>query len=169
MSLHHEPSAHRPDAEPAAPAPGPEIRELTRGDCEAVLRRNTVGRVAFAQERRVEIRPIHFVYEDRWVYGRTSPGGKVDAWRHSRWVAFEVDEVRGLFEWTSVVVHGGLYLLDPGASDADASAWERAVRVLRRLVADAGTAHDPTPRRSVVFRIHVDELTGRAATPPRDA
>ena len=150
---------------PVAPATGPVIRVLDRAECEAVLRRHTVGRIAFAFERRIEILPIHFVHDDGWLYGRTSPGDKIDMWRHSRWVAFEVDEVRGLFDWTSVVAHGALYPLSPESSPADASAWERAVQLLRRLVADTGTAHDPVPERTVVFRIHADDMTGRRATP----
>ena len=149
---------------PLAPAAGPTIRELTRAEAEALLRRHVVGRLAFAFDRRVEIRPIHFVYEDGWLYGRTTPSDKIDMWRHSRWVAFEVDEVRGLFDWTSVVVHGGLYLVTPEGT-ADAGTWERAVQVLRRLVPEAGTAHDPVPERTIVFRIHADEVTGRSATP----
>ena len=158
--------AATPADAPLARAAGPTIRELSREECEAVLRRHVVGRVAFAFDRRVEILPIHFVFEDGWLYGRTSPGGKIDMWRHSRWVAFEVDEVRGVFDWTSVVVHGGLYLLSPDSTEADASAWERAVAVLRRVVPEAGSAHDPVPGRTMVFRIHADELTGRSATPP---
>lgn len=154
---------------PVTAAAAPTIRVLGRDECEAVLHRHTVGRIAFAFERRVEILPIHFVYDAGWLYGRTSPGDKLDVWRHSRWVAFEVDEVRGLFDWTSVVVHGGLYLLSPDTTAADASAWERAVSLLRRLGPEAGTAHDPVPHRAIVFRIHADELSGRTATPPSAA
>ncbi|HEU4630484.1 MAG TPA: pyridoxamine 5'-phosphate oxidase family protein [Gemmatimonadaceae bacterium] len=151
---------------PVAPAAGPTIRPLTRAECEALLRRNHVGRIAFAFERRVEILPIHYVYADGWLYGRTSPGSKTEMWRHSRWVAFEVDEVRAIFDWASVVVHGGLYLLSPAETATGAAEWERAVTLLRRLVPDTGSAHDPVPHRSIVFRIHADELDGRRAVPP---
>lgn len=158
--------AARGQAQPVVPAAGPEIRDLARDACEAVLRRNHVGRVAFAFERRVEILPIHYVYDDGWVYGRTSPGSKIGMWRHSRWVAFEVDEVRALFDWTSVVVHGGLYLLQPDAPAAEVTAWERAMTLLQRVVPETGGPHDPVPYRSIVFRIHADEMDGRAASPP---
>ncbi len=154
----------RTDA-PATRAAGPTVRVLSPEECEAMLRRHVVGRIAFAFDRRVEILPIHFVYDEGWLYGRTSPGDKIDMWRHSPWVAFEVDEVRGVFEWTSVVVHGALYLLSAEGTTAGASAWKRAVELLRRVVPGSGTAHDPVPGRTIVFRIHADELTGRSATP----
>lgn len=154
-----------PDAANDTPSAAPEIRDLSREECEAVLLRNVVGRVAFAFDRRVEILPIHYVYEDGWLYGRTSPGSKIDMWRHSQWVAFEVDEVRAFFDWTSVVVHGGLYLLRPDGPEMEASAWEQAVVLLRRIVPETGSLHDPVPHRTIVFRIHADELNGRAASP----
>ena len=168
--------AHRDDAgeaprglagrgSPVVPAAGPVIRPLGREECEAVLRRNVVGRIAFAFGALVDIVPIHYVYEDGWLYARTSPGHKLETWKHSHWVAFEVDEVRALFDWTSVVAHGGLYPLDPGEPGTSAAAWEHAVTLLRRIVPATATAHDPFPARTVVLRIHAAELTGRTASP----
>ena len=152
-------------ATPTVPAAGPRIRILDPVECRRVLDRNVVGRIAFAFARRVELLPIHYVHDDGWLYGRTTPGEKLGMWQHSRWVAFEVDEIRGLFDWTSVVVHGGLYPLSPDAPH-EAATWEHAVSVLRRLVPGTGSVHDPVPFRSQLFRIHVDELTGREASPP---
>jgi nitroimidazol reductase NimA-like FMN-containing flavoprotein (pyridoxamine 5'-phosphate oxidase superfamily) len=150
---------------PTAPAPGPRIRALDLEECRRVLDRNVVGRLAFAFQRRVEILPIHYVHDDGWLYGRTAPGDKLRTWEHSRWVAFEVDEVRALFDWTSVVVHGGLYLISADAPH-EAALRERAVAVLRRLVPEAGSPHDPVAFRSQLFRIHVDAMSGREALPP---
>jgi nitroimidazol reductase NimA-like FMN-containing flavoprotein (pyridoxamine 5'-phosphate oxidase superfamily) len=45
-----------------------EIREL--------LTRNHVGRLAFSFHDRVDIRPIHYIYHDNWLYGRTSQSDK---------------------------------------------------------------------------------------------
>ena len=152
-------------ADPLHPAPGPRIRPLSPAECEAVLRRHQVGRLAYAFGGRVDILPLHFVYDDGWLYARTSPGHKLETWQHSHWVALEVDEVRALFDWTSVVVHGGLYVLRPDGPAGAAATWEHAVDVLRRLVPDTGTAYDPVPWRSTVLRMHADEITGRTATP----
>jgi hypothetical protein len=154
----------KPDA-PLVHAPGPTIRTLSPRECHAVLARHTVARVAYAFERHVDIVPVHVVYEDGWLYGRTSDGAKLQAWRHSHWVAAEVDEVRGLFDWVSVVVRGGVYVLRPDAGDDEAAAWEHAVDVLRRLVPETGTVYDPVPHRTAIFRIHVDDVTGRQASP----
>lgn len=154
-------------APPMAPAPGPNIRALTGAECEALLDRHSVGRIAYAMGRHVDIVPIHYVRDGSWLYGRTSPGGKVDAWQHSHWIAFEVDEVRDMFDWASVVVHGGLYILSPAGPDTDDELVEHATRVLRRLIPDTAKTGDPVPWRSVIFRIHLDEVQGRTAEPLR--
>jgi hypothetical protein len=39
------------------------------------------------------------------------------------------------------------------------------VAIVRRLVPEAFTTDDPLPERAILFRIHVDEITGRAASP----
>ena len=43
-------------------------------------------------------------------------------------------------------------------------AWQHAVALLRRLVPATARAADPVPFRSVLLRIHLDEVTGREAS-----
>ncbi len=142
---------------------GPRFRKLGATESRALLRRNHVGRMAFSFRNRVDILPIHYVYANGWVNGRTSLGAKLVTIAHSRWVAFEVDEIEGLFDWRSVVVHGGVYLLRPDGSPAEVAARLRAIKLLQRLIPRTMTGEDPVPFRNIVFRIHVDEISGRAA------
>jgi len=144
--------------------PQPLIRELDRAACEALLARHSVGRVAFTHRNRVDIEPLHYVFMDGWIYGRTSPGPKIDAVAHQHHVAFEVDEVSGPFDWRSVVVHGGWYRMEM-APPAELVSWERGVDALRALVPGTLTKDDPVPFRTVVFRIHAAEVTGRECLP----
>ena len=146
-------------------AAAPVIRVLEREECEAILARNAVGRLAYSYRDRVDIVPIHFVYDGGWLYGRTSPGSKLEPIAHNHWVAFEVDEVEGIFAWRSVVVRGGLYVLHADGPEREQVAWERALDLMRGLVPQAGTAADPVPDRTVLFRVHADEMTGRESTP----
>ena len=55
---------------------------------------------------RVDIEPLHYVYEAPWMFGRTSTGAKLLTLSHNQWCAFETDDVRGMFDWESVVVKG---------------------------------------------------------------
>lgn len=146
------------------PTPRPRFRELSADECGEILRRHHVGRLAFAHKDRVDIEPIHYVSDDQWLYGRTQPGTKLEILTHNRWVAFEVDEVDALFDWRSVVVKGGFYILRPEGSDQERALYDHGVAVLRRLVPETLTPADPLPERAIIFRIHADEVTGRAAS-----
>lgn len=147
----------------------PTIRALDRPECEAILARNHVGRIAYAWENHVDIEPLHYVYDDGWLYGRTSHGAKIQATGTTWWpVAFEVDEVEGLFQWRSVVVHGGFYTLDPERADWEREEWRRGVELLRRLIPETLAEGDPVAFRTVVFRMAVQEVTGREAMESTD-
>ena len=145
--------------------PASAIRELTREECEALLAKNHVGRIGFSYRDHVDIEPISYVYDDGWLYGRTGQGTKLRTLAHNRWVAFETDEIDAMTDWRSVVVKGALYLLEPGGAHAET--YAKAVEVLRSLNPLAFGAQDPTPERTIVFRIHADQVTGRSLGPHR--
>ena len=140
------------------------VHDLDRPAIDAILARNRVGRIAFSHRDRVDIEPIHYVYDAGWVYARTSHGTKLATVARNRWVAFEVDEVDSLYEWRSVVAHGAVYVIEHDDSPSSREMWTHAVKLLRRLIPETLTARDPTPERDVLFRIPVQEVTGRSAT-----
>jgi hypothetical protein len=140
----------------------PRFRTLDEAESRAVLARHHVGRLAFARHERVDIEPISYVLSDDWLYCRTSPGSKLLTLAHNPWVAFEVDEVEGPFDWRSVVIHGTAYFLLPDIQGDPA--YAAAVEHLRSIDPRALTDEDLVPHRSVLFRIHINERTARAAS-----
>ena len=143
----------------------PRFRRLTAAECRALIRRNAVGRLAFLNHKEVDIEPIHYVFDGRWLFGRTSEGSKLHALGHFPYVAFEVDEVRGLFDWRSVVAHGTYYVArDDTTSEADRRTFQRARKLLRTLIPETLGAGDPVPFREVVFGIYIGRLEGRGAS-----
>ena len=73
-----------------------------------------------------------------------------------------MDEVHALFDWTSVVVKGSFYLLDPEASTP--GLYGRALDLLMSLIPETFSPDDPVPHRTILFGIYVQEITGRSAT-----
>jgi nitroimidazol reductase NimA-like FMN-containing flavoprotein (pyridoxamine 5'-phosphate oxidase superfamily) len=144
--------------------PGPAFRPLTEDEIHDVLTRNHVGRIAYARVDRLDIVPIHYVYSEGWLYSRTTRGEKLEAALQCWPIAFQVDEIADLFDWRSVVVHGGLYTLSAEDGGWLRGEWGRAVAALRTLIPETFTAGDPTPSRDVVFRIAVQDATGQSAT-----
>lgn len=142
----------------------PQFRELDRSECERILREHRVGRLAFTLHDRVDIEPISYAYDDGWLYCRSAPGTKIDVLARHPWVAFEVDEVSGPFDWRSVVVKGTAYFVEPDGTPEQREAYRRAVNALRKIAPSAFTEADPTPQRALIFRIHVNEVRGRSAS-----
>lgn len=143
----------------------PEFRNLDRSEIDQILTRTRVGRLAFSREGRVDIRPVHYIYDGGWIYGRTSAGSMLgalgDEWHP---VAFEVDEVEGLFDWRSVVIHGGFHPLHRDGAHWRQAEWMRALGLLRQLLPETLRQDDPVPQRDVLFRIAVQTVNGRAAS-----
>jgi nitroimidazol reductase NimA-like FMN-containing flavoprotein (pyridoxamine 5'-phosphate oxidase superfamily) len=144
----------------------PRIRALSREECEQILARNHVGRLAFAWKNHVDIEPLHYVFDGEWLYGRTSWGTKLVVTGEQWWpVAFEVDEVEGLFQWRSVVVHGGFHAIPEEGPEWQEAARSKGLELLRTLLPETLTPDDPVPHRRVLFRISLQEVEGREATP----
>lgn len=141
----------------------PTFRDLTPDEARALLERSSVGRLAFTRHDRVDIEPIGYVADGEWIFGRTSKGTKLSTLLHHPWCAFETDEVRSMFEWSSVVVKGTFYLLEPEIGSPDT--YRRAERLLRRFVPGTFEEHDPAPHRDIVFGIFIHEMTGRESRP----
>lgn len=142
----------------------PSYRTLSRAEIDELLARHNVGRIAYAFRDRVDIEPINYVYQDGWIYLRTAPGSKLNTLARHPWVAFEVDEVDGTFDWRSVVVHSTAYELTPGGTEAQHASYAKAVEVLRSLIPETFTVEDPAPARTVIIRMKVDEVSGRASS-----
>jgi Predicted flavin-nucleotide-binding protein len=138
----------------------PQFHDLDRDECIAILDRNHIGRIAYSFRDRVDITTISYVYDDVWLYVRTEVGDKLVTMAHNRWVAFEVGEIDGIFDWRTVVVRGGIYVLD---ATEHAAEHHRAVKLLRTLIPETFRDGDPAPFRDVVLRIHLDDVSGRAA------
>lgn len=160
-----EPPRDGPDVKRmlAARAADVTFRELPRAEIEAMLLRNRVGRLAFSLHDRVDIQPIHYIYERGWLYGRTSEGDKLSTLKHNQWIAFEVDEVTDIFDWRSLVIHGSFWIIHPRGSPRAEELWARAAELVSKIVPGALTESDPVAFRQTLFRIAVGDVRGREA------
>ena len=148
------------------PSNKPTIRQLTGDEAQVLLVANRVGRIAYSFQDRVDIEPIHYVYDSPWIFGRTSPGAKLLTLSQNQWCAFETDTVRGTFDWESVVVKGPF---SPYGTPTATWDYDRALRGLRLIEPATFTVDDPTPGRNVVFGIHATEISGRCSVSIVDA
>ena len=139
--------------------PPPIESPLSIDDAQAVLTRQTVGRLAYAFGDHVDIAPIHYVYDDGWLYGRTGSGSKLAVLARRPQCALEVTEPVDDGATDCVVVRGTFHLLDPEVAAGDA--YDRAVALVRARVRQALAVGDPVPQRALLFRIRVEAISGR--------
>jgi nitroimidazol reductase NimA-like FMN-containing flavoprotein (pyridoxamine 5'-phosphate oxidase superfamily) len=142
------------------------LSSLTPRECETLLTRNLVGRIAFAARGHVDIVPISYVFIDGWLYARADAPMRI-AINRNRWVAVEVAEVHDVRRWESVVVRGACHPVhDTGSAMTDAVA-ARGVEMLRAKVPPITAADIDSAGPSMVYRIHADHVTGLRAAPIR--
>jgi len=142
----------------------PTFRDLSEDEATELLARNHIGRIAYSFHDRVDIEPLSYVFADGAIYLRTAPGSKLETLAHSPWVAFEVDEVEGPFDWRSVVAHGTVYVLQDGGGEIARETYRVALGRIRQLVPMALTPRDPTPTRQVIIKLHLTDMRGRSAS-----
>lgn len=142
----------------------PIFSALTSSECWTVLSTHHVGRLAFLNEKLVDIEPVNYTAETGWLFMRSAEGAKLEALAHTPYVAFEVDDIKGPFEWESVVARGTIYLMADDGRYVDHATVDRAVSALRSFSPAALTDEDPTPFRRTVYGLHVDVLSGRRAS-----
>jgi nitroimidazol reductase NimA-like FMN-containing flavoprotein (pyridoxamine 5'-phosphate oxidase superfamily) len=128
------------------------LLRLDEDECRALLRTQTLGRVACMHGNVMLVLPVYYAMLDRDVVFRTAPGAKLDAAILNLRVAFEVDHAA---EGWSVLVTGRAEEL-------------REQRHIDDARAALGDSWAPDSRERLV-RIHTDRLTGRRIAHPRKA
>ena len=138
-------------------------RSLTPDESESLLNRHHVGRLAASFDGRHSLTLVNYAYADHWIYLRIETGARRTTIEHQPWVAFEVDEVDGIYDWRTVTVNGPVQFL---SDDTHSSAWRdfhTAVQLIRSIVPRARTSQDPMPEREHLLRIYADSLIGSEA------
>ena len=138
-------------------------RQLDSAAMTDLLARHHVGRMAFSLHDRISIVLVNYAYSAGWIYARMEAGSELITVLHNRWVAFEADEVDGLYDWRTVTVNGSVQFVSDGATAHEAREFRVAAELIQSLVPSVLTAADPMPNRVQVFRIHIDKLVGMEA------
>lgn len=138
--------------------------ELRKDVCEALLARNTVGRLGCYSltDKQVYIVPVSYDFHDESIVFGSISGEKIDYLReHPQGVCFEVDEIDDALHWSSVVIQGEFEELKGAARRAELkAALRRAERGPMHWIFDADVPEKA--RNSIVIgAIRIREMSGR--------
>jgi nitroimidazol reductase NimA-like FMN-containing flavoprotein (pyridoxamine 5'-phosphate oxidase superfamily) len=144
------------------------IGTLAPGQIEQLLHEQVIGRIGCHASGRTYVVPTTYAYIDGAIICHTGDGLKVRMMRENPEVCFEIEDLRHLPKWSSVIAFGRYEEL----------AGEEAYRAWEQLTARLG-ASPPAPaampyegagateavtreaRPHVVFRIKLADKTGR--------
>lgn len=82
------------------------IGELSHIEIEEVLKHQIVGRIGCHAGDMTYVVPISYAYDSTYIYGRTKEGMKITLMRKNANVCFEVDEMKDMANWKSVIAWG---------------------------------------------------------------
>lgn len=144
------------------------IHKLTAAECEEVLSRVRIGRLACARANQPYVVPITFYYAPsfRCLYSFSTRGQKIEWMRQNPKVCLEADDVIDRLNWLSVVVLGRYEEIPKNIPPS--AEMHRAREILQARPTfwlpgaaklDDGTEHST----AVFFRVTVESISGRRA------
>jgi hypothetical protein len=146
------------------------LREMGRQECQELLVRSGFGRLACTRDNQPYIVPIYFAFEPGRLYGFATMGQKIEWMRSNPLVCLEVDEVRNHVDWASVVVTGRYEEFPDSPEYSTRREQAQTLLEKRTLWWQTGFAAAQTRGKfdrdiPVFFCIHIDEMSGRRASP----
>ena len=141
------------------------IHDMTRQASIDLLARMRLGRLACAHQGQPYIIPIHYAYDDNYIYSFSTLGQKIAWMRANPLVCMEVDELDSPQDWATVIVSGKYEEL-PDTSEYEAHR-KRAHGLLQKQTVWWEPGYVKTvlgekmrPMEPLYFRIHIDQISG---------
>ena len=142
--------------------------ELNDSEIKWMLSRYFIGRIGCHANGKTYVVPISYAFDGAYIYCHTQEGMKLNMMRENPEVCFEVDAMENRVIWKSIIVWGRFEEI------ADPVERSNALRVLlnrvfpfiiskkMKLGADWPFPPDDLNNiKGVVFRIRIEEMTGR--------
>lgn len=136
-------------------------RDLNEAEASELIGAGRIGHLGCIVKGEPYVVPINYLSEDGVIYSHSLPGRKIRALRVHPRACLQVEQIDDDFHWRSAIAFG----LFGEVHDEP----ERA-HVLRKLLerfplltpVESRDAEDAGPSEVVVFRIHIDRVTGVA-------
>ena len=141
---------------------------LDSNEIEEVLHKQIVGRIGCHARDTTYVVPISYAYDGKYIYGHTREGMKIELMRINPAVCFEVEDIKDMANWKSVLAWGEYEELTD--NEERKKGLEVLVNRLLPIISSETTHLTPhwpfTPKdistiTGIVFRIALQTRTGR--------
>jgi nitroimidazol reductase NimA-like FMN-containing flavoprotein (pyridoxamine 5'-phosphate oxidase superfamily) len=145
------------------------LGSLSDSEVEALLRANVVGRIGCRYNDSMLIVPVTYAYDGTYVIGHTVEGLKIDLLRKNPECCFEVDSMKSLSNWQSVIAMG---TFEEVSGEIAAAALKMLLARLdsmptsetsqpQRMGLSSATRAQTQTNNPIIYRIRLKEVTGR--------
>lgn len=151
------------------------ITKLDAAQIDRVLYSECFGRLGCHSRERTYVVPMTYVYDGTSIISHTGTGLKVSMMRQNPRVCFEVERVNEDGSWQSAIVQGHFeelhgeearIALEQLLTHLDALEEWRGVAVTHGAGRFGPQREEGASHPEIVFRIRLDEKTGRSENPP---
>jgi nitroimidazol reductase NimA-like FMN-containing flavoprotein (pyridoxamine 5'-phosphate oxidase superfamily) len=146
------------------------IGKLSLQEIDEVLYESKLGRIGCSDGTKTYIVPISFVYDGKFIVAHSVDGMKIRMMRANPNVCFEVEEVKNHVNWKTVIAWGrfeeitneleryeGMKLFVDRMMKLKISATAQPPEISEMRV----HPHQPGSVRPIIYRIRIEEKTGR--------
>lgn len=145
------------------------LGELSAREIEDILKSSVVGRIGCCAQQKMYVVPVTYIYDGEYIIGNTVEGMKINLLRQNPECCFEVDIVKDLANWQSVIAWGTFEELK---GDEAEKSLQKLLSKLEPLV-PGETSHPqrmgPSSseristygKNPIIYRIRLTEKSGR--------
>ena len=135
-----------------------------------ILQSNILGRIGCYDGSRIYVVPVNYVFDGKYIIAHSVVGMKIQIMRKNPQVCFEVDVMKSMTHWKSVIVWGQYQELN-NERERYAAMKLFVERTMHMKISETAIppelsenrVHPRSPGniRPVVYRIVIEEITGR--------
>ena len=147
------------------------IRQLSSAEIDEFLSKQFVGRIGCYDENEIYVVPISYAFENNAIYCHSLEGKKMQMMRKNPKVCFQVDELKDMGDWKSVIAWGDFKELsdEQEKSRALKILLERHLPFISSITTHLGdtwpfssdTSNELNKIPGIVFRISINKSTGK--------
>lgn len=146
------------------------IYNLEESECNKLLNSKYIGRLAYISGKTPYVVPVTYFHdaEENCIISYSAKGHKIDAMKQHEDVAFQIDDIKSIQKWRSVLVHGCFEELEGSTAKKYVHKFAEGVQtaIARTNSAKPKFIQDFTSRLQkgtipIVYRIRISEITGK--------
>jgi nitroimidazol reductase NimA-like FMN-containing flavoprotein (pyridoxamine 5'-phosphate oxidase superfamily) len=147
------------------------IGKLSDQQMQNILQQNMMGRIGCSSNSRILVVPVCYAYNGKAIIAHSAEGMKINMMRNHPQVCFEVDVITSLTHWESVIIWGEyqeildekerFYSMKYLMSRLLQYTETGKVHPAQPVLAEEDKGHFNSNIRPVIYRITIEEMTGR--------